>query len=64
MDYGSIFTILFGVAFVVFGLSLYVLARRASPDRRFFRMSAYAEMVVFTITGLVFIVIGVLSSRG
>jgi hypothetical protein len=33
MDYGSIFTILFGLAFVVFGLTLYVVARRTSPDR-------------------------------
>jgi heme/copper-type cytochrome/quinol oxidase subunit 2 len=63
MDYGSVFTILFGLAFVVFGVTLYIVARRASPDRRFFRMSAYTEMVVLTITGVIFIVIGVLSSQ-
>jgi hypothetical protein len=62
MNIGSVVAIIFGLGFVVAGWALYVMARRASPDRRYFRMSAYAEMVVLMFTGIVFIAAGILAA--
>lgn len=60
MNAGNAVAILFGIAFIVGGWALYVAARRASADRRFFRLSAYSQMFALLFAGVVFIVIGVL----
>jgi multisubunit Na+/H+ antiporter MnhE subunit len=62
MNFGSVVAIIFGLGFVVAAWALYVMARRASPERRYFRMSAYAEMVVLTFAGIIFITAGILAS--
>jgi multisubunit Na+/H+ antiporter MnhE subunit len=62
MNFGSVVAIIFGLGFVVGAWALYVMARRASPDRRYFRMSAYAEMVVLIFAGIIFIVAGIRAS--
>jgi multisubunit Na+/H+ antiporter MnhE subunit len=61
MNTGSITAILFGTGFVVAGWALYKMAKRASADRRFFRLGAYSQMVVFFFAGITFIVLGVLT---
>jgi hypothetical protein len=62
MNFGSVVAIIFGLGFVVAAWALYVMARRASPDRRYFRLSAYSEMVVLTFAGIIFITAGILAS--
>ncbi|MCJ7422826.1 hypothetical protein MUP01_00960 [Candidatus Bathyarchaeota archaeon] len=61
MSVGSIVAILFGIGFVIAGCGLYVMAKRASADRRFFRLGAYSQMIVLFFAGIVFIIMGVLS---
>ena len=63
MNAASIVAIIFGVGFVIGAWALFVMARRASPDRRYFRMSAYSEMVVLTFAGIMFIVVGILTAK-
>jgi len=60
MGIGNYAVILFGLAFIVGGLALYRLARRASPERRYFRITAYIQMFMLILLGTMFIIIGIL----
>jgi hypothetical protein len=60
MSAANTVALLFGLGFVIAAFFLYRAARRASEDRRFFRLSAYSQMVVLFFAGVVFILIGLL----
>jgi hypothetical protein len=60
MNAGNAVALLFGVGFVTAAWFLFRAARRASEDRRFFRLGAYSQMVVLFFAGVVFILIGLL----
>jgi hypothetical protein len=60
MNPGNVVALLFGIGFIVGALLLYRAARRASGERRFFRLSAYSQMAVLFFAGAMFILIGLL----
>ena len=60
MNAGNAVPVSLGLVLVVIGLVLYRTARRASAERRLFRVGAYIQMFVLIFAGAFFIVIGIL----